>query len=75
MNLKLGKVDTQKWYHNLLLFFAPVGILYFTQVMGFIQQANGGIKLTDFIPTQFTLGAIVLYIFNGVTDYLKKLKG
>lgn len=75
MNLKLAKTDAKKWYQNLLVFFAPVAIVYLTQVVGFIQQANGAVNLKDFVPTAFTNGAVALYIINSALDYFKKLTG
>lgn len=70
--LTLNRVDIQKWRKNLLLFLAPVLIVYLVSVVGLIQQANT-VKVTDFIPTQFTWGGIALYFLNSIIDYLKKL--
>ena len=74
-DLKLTKTDTNKFFNNLVIFIAPVGVVYLVAIVGAINANNGAVKLTDFIPTQFTLGAMTLYILNSALDYLKKLKG
>ena len=71
-NLKLDKIDQRKWFDNLVLFLAPVGVIYFTNVAVFL--GIDGFSVQDFIPTNFMLGAMSLYIVNGLTDYLKKLQ-
>lgn len=71
---KLTQRNATKWYSNLLLFFIPLMIVYFTSVAGIIQAKNGAVSSQDFIPTAFTWGGISLYVINGTIDYLKKLK-
>jgi len=70
----LNKTAQKKWYDNVLLFLAPVGIVYISAVVGVIQANNGAIKPEDLLPTSFTLGAITLYVLNSVLDYLRKLR-
>lgn len=70
----LNKIDQKRWYDNILLFLAPVVIVYVTAVVGVIQANNGAIRVENFIPTSFTLGAMTLYVLNSVLDYLRKLK-
>lgn len=70
-NLKLNETDIQKWKRNLLLFLAPVAVIYLTSLEVTIQQ-NHGITLASFLPNQFASGGIVLYFINAALDYLKK---
>lgn len=75
MDLKLTQTGQNKWLHNLLIFVTPVITVYVVAVIGIIQVHNGAVKLEDFIPNSFTLGAITLYILNTVLDYFRKLGG
>lgn len=70
----LSNVQQNKWYKNLLVFIAPVAIVYVVSVIGIINAHNGAVSLQDAIPTPFTLGAMTLYILNSALDYLKKLQ-
>lgn len=70
----LEHADAKKWFRNLGIFLAPVAVIYLTQVIGFIQQANGALDVKFLLPTQFSSGAMVLYCFNAAIDYLKKLQ-
>ncbi len=78
MNLpdKITLTDTQqnKWKHNLIVFLAPVGIIYLTSLVGVISQTNHVLAVKDIIPNTFTMGGITLYFINGALDYLKKLQ-
>lgn len=74
-NLKLSTVDTNKFLNNLMVFLAPVGILYLTTVIGIISIPNHLISIKDLIPTQIALGGMILYVLNFCLDYLKKLRG
>lgn len=69
----LNKSDVGKWKKNLIVFLAPVGVVYIVAVVGAINAANGAVALKDFIPTPFTMGAMTLYVLNSALDYLKKL--
>lgn len=66
----LNSQDTAKWRKNLLRFLAPVGLIYLSFVVAQVQSA--GFALTDFVPNNFTQGAIVLYCVNGIFDLLRK---
>lgn len=72
--LILGKTLLDRWFHNLQVFLAPVGVVYLLAVVGIITANNGTIQAKDFIPTSFTWGAITLYVANTALDYLRKLK-
>lgn len=73
-NLTLKKPEQKKWAHNLLVFLAPVGIIYVGQIVSLFSIENHVLALTDFIPNSFTQGAIVLYLGNSTLDYLRKLQ-
>lgn len=70
----LNKTEQKKWYDNVLLFLAPVGVLYIVAVIGVINANGGAVSVESFVPNTFTLGGITLYVLNGVLDYLRKLK-
>lgn len=71
--IKLDAPSQSKWFDNLLVFLRPVVVLYVGTVIGIITLHNGAINLTDFIPTTFTMGGIVLYLLNAILDYFRKL--
>lgn len=67
---KLNKADIQRWLKNLLVFLAPLAIMYLLQLSGSLQ--NGVLTWESLIPTTTTLGAIQLYVVNGLLDLLRK---
>lgn len=67
----LEKAAAVKWFHNLVIFLAPLVVVYLGVVAVSLQS---GFDIHAFIPTQATLGAISLYVVNGVMDYLRKLR-
>lgn len=75
MQVQLNKKDQNKFVHNVMVFLAPVAVVYLVAVVGVINAANGAVKSGDFIPNSFTLGAMTLYVLNSVLDYLRKLRG
>lgn len=70
----LNQADWNKWFHNLAVFLIPAVLLYTTQVIGIVQNGHG-FGLTDLLPTQITWGGIILYVFNGISDILRKFVG
>lgn len=72
--LRLTPAKENKFLHNILLFLAPVLIVYISATIGIISANNGAVKLIDFIPNSFTWGAMTLYVLNSILDYLRKLK-
>lgn len=74
-NLQLTKGNQNKWFHNIVVFLAPVGILYLTTVIGVLSTDGHMIAVKDFIPNNFMLGGMALYFLNAIYDYLRKLKG
>lgn len=73
-NLQLTKVNQNKWYHNTLVFLAPVGVIYLVAVVGVFSANEGAFSVEAFIPNQFVVGAMTLYILNAALDYLRKIK-
>jgi hypothetical protein len=66
----LTNINTEKWVKNTLLFLRPVLLIYF----GFIAtNLDDGFGLMDFVPNEFILGGMSLYLINVTTDYLQKL--
>lgn len=68
--LGLRSMDFSKWLSNTLDFFAPVGLIYLAYVG--TQVVTNGFALTDFIPSNFVSGSMVLYVINVVMDFLRK---
>jgi len=73
--LTLNKPQQIKWIKNLLVFLAPVGILYLTTITGVISQSGHEFTVRDFIPNTFAQGGIILWFLNAALDYLRKLSG
>jgi hypothetical protein len=73
-NLALTKTQGDKFLHNLLLFLAPLGILYLTTIIGVISQPYHNFKLNDLIPNQVAVGGMILYVLNTALDYLRKIQ-
>ena len=67
---KVNKEDLSKWGHNLLLFLAPLGVIYLLQLNTAVQ--TGALSFVSLIPTQATQGALELYVVNGLLDLLRK---
>lgn len=72
---ELRKEDIRKWTTNTLVFLAPLGVIYFGALAVTLQQPNHAYSLRDFVPSQFTTGAMVLYIVNVFYDLSRKWAG
>lgn len=70
--LILTEEKQNKFIKNSIVFLAPVAIIYLLQVQAHL--ATGGFKFEYFVPTEATIGAMVLYAINVCIDYFKKLK-
>ena len=70
--MALTSVNSAKFINNTLIFIRPVLLIY----LGFVATNVGieGFQPTDLIPNEFILGAMVLYLVNVFTDYLRKLE-
>lgn len=66
---EMTKTNQRDWKRNTLIFLIPLGLIYLGQVQTVFSD---GFDLTGFIPTEFTMGAIVLYIVNTLTDLGRK---
>lgn len=74
MKFRLNETEINKWSRNVLIFLAPLGIIYLGSVVVILQTPEHIVTFRDFIPSNFVVGAMVLYILNSVLDYLRKLK-
>lgn len=74
MKLKPNKVQTNKFVHNLQVFFTPVAIMYIVAVVGVITANDGAFTIEAFIPNTFVLGGMTLYVLNTILDYLRKVR-
>ena len=70
--ITLNKTEQNKWFHNLLVFLAPLAALYLTTVVGAVSQAP--LTLMDLVPNEVALGGLILWVLNTALDYLRKLK-
>ena len=69
---KLNEADLKRWGRNLLVFLAPLGVIYLLQLSASLQ--NGALSLESLIPNPTTQGGIELYLINGVLDIFRKLQ-
>lgn len=69
----LNSTDIKNWSTNLLIFIAPIVMLYITGVLGIIQLHGHVITLTDFIPNNVSLIGMLVYLLNAVLDLFRKL--
>lgn len=67
---KINKEDLKRWGHNLVVFLAPLGVIYLLQLSSVLQ--NGALTLQSLVPTAVTQGALELYVVNGLLDLLRK---
>lgn len=66
----LNAADVQRWIANLIVFIAPVLLIYLLAVIATINSS--GVSLASFAPNALTVGAMVLYILNAVVDIIRK---
>ena len=70
----VNKKDIKRWLNNLLVFVAPVALIYLMQVQGALSQEGHFFTGKDFIPSSFTQGAMVLYTINSLIDIIRKFR-
>jgi hypothetical protein len=75
MNFSLTKVQQNKWLHNMFIFLAPLGVIYFGATAYILQLPNHTFDVKDLVPSSFTIGAMVLYVVNSLFDLSRKLTG
>lgn len=68
---QLGTVGLKKWVTNLLKFSAPLALIYLGYV--YLQIQGNGFQVTDFVPDQAVIGALMLWILNAALDFFRKL--
>jgi cell shape-determining protein MreC len=66
----LTTADLKKWGTNLLIFLAPVVLIYLLSVIAVVNSA--GVSVAAFVPAPATVGAMVLYVLNGIVDLIRK---
>ena len=59
-------------FKNMVIFFVPVILLYGAQLTGAMTD-HMTLKLLDFVPSAFVIGAFEAHIIGTVLDYLRKL--
>jgi hypothetical protein len=62
--------DVKKWGKNLLIFLAPVALIYLVSVTN--AASGSAFTLADFVPNTVTVGAMILYVLNAITDIVRK---
>lgn len=64
----------KRWGLNALIFISPAALIYLTQVAGALALDGHVFSLADFIPSNFTLGAIASWFVSTLIDFFRKLK-
>ena len=72
--MKLNQTNKQKFITNLKRFLVPLAILYVTMITGKLALDGHVVALEDFIPGSGMVTATILYMMNGVYDYLLKIR-
>ena len=67
---KVNEKDLKRVLRNMVVFLAPLGVVYLMQINATLQ--NGTLGFNDLIPTPGTWGAIQLYVINALMDLLRK---
>lgn len=66
----LNAADVQRWIANLIVFLAPVALIYLLAVIATINSS--GVSFSAFAPNALTVGAMVLYVLNALIDIIRK---
>lgn len=69
---KLTRTDQAKWVENTLRFLLPVVTIYLGATISIVANPENLFELTDLVPSQFTLGAMMLYLLNVLYDLSRK---
>lgn len=67
--MNMNKLLLKKVGKNALVFLAPLVVLYLTFVIANMQD---NFALSDFVPNNATVGAMVLYVLNVFLDFFRK---
>jgi predicted membrane channel-forming protein YqfA (hemolysin III family) len=68
----LSDYDWRKWITNVIAFLAPLGVIYFGAIGFLLQTPNHSFAVIDLIPSNFTWGAMCLYLVNALYDLSRK---
>jgi hypothetical protein len=64
--------DYQAWVKNALWFTAPVILIYLVSVLTLITQPEHTMRLVDFVPSEATKTAVVVWILNRAVDFFRR---
>lgn len=64
--------DYQAWVKNALWFTAPVILIYLVSVLTLITEPKHAMTLMDFVPSEATKTAIVVWILNRAVDFFRR---
>ena len=67
---RLNQEDVKKWGKNMLVFLAPLALVYLASIQNRIN--NGEVSIEIFKITPEIAGALILYLLNALTDLFKK---
>lgn len=70
--VSMNKADWQSVLRTGLIFLAPLGLIYFGSIVTTLSDPRHILKLSDFMPNSFQVGAMVLYIMNRLLDICRK---
>lgn len=73
IKVQLTKTQSNKFAHNVLVFLAPLGILYLSTIIGTVSQPFHNFSFMDFVPGQVAQGGLILYVLNAIMDFLRKI--
>lgn len=65
-----NKEDFKSWLTNVLLFLAPLALIYLSFVLDNLKAS--GFSLSIFVPNTLVYGALSLYFLNAATDLVRK---
>ena len=68
---KLNMNDFKKWIRNMIIFLAPLLLIYFSAIVEKLSAGVPIVKLLELDPA--IQGALILYVLNAVIDLLRKV--
>lgn len=76
--MKITKTNKRKWIDNQIEFLRPlfgfILITYLYPIMSLLANESHILQLADFVPSNMVINAIILYIFNAMYDFGRKLQ-
>lgn len=64
--------DYQAWVKNALWFTAPVILIYLVSVSLLVTEPGHIMKLVDFVPSEATKTAVVVWTLNRAVDFFRR---